>query len=490
VRRRGALFLTREVSRGEWGTLHEAYRENDPEKKPYLVKELTSAPDDPWLEAVSSLQDVESSHLRSPVEVNSDEDGSFLLLDYLPGPNLETARLEKYDGRVPVRKALKWLKDLLDALQNLHDRGLLHGDVKPSNLVLNDQGEAVLVDLGALQTCDSGTPELATPEYLIPHTELQSDIQRDLYAAALTFGALVTGKILDPDDSMSLSEQDPLIPKACDELLLRGLGVEEPYRSSRQMLAVVQGLLGDQKPSQTTSPPTRMVKVPKSRRKLVLWPLLVALICYPLGIGAGHLFKEAPPGIQLTVFQLTGVDTQEGSYEGQSVWKTTVLDRPVAGFAGPDAAEGNETSHARAHWLAAVLSEAYFQRRTLKFEYRRELEDNCEVWLVGSDLPDKFAFRVTKAESDLYDTKAPVLARLWTQLIGDTMTLMGAGGSPGNSAGVLALRPWKTRAETMAGGKDLKDAEKVDNLKRAFDSLKPDLKEDILDSYLPEKEDK
>ena len=96
------------------------------------------------------------------------------------------------------------------------------------------------MDLGALQRSDSGEPVLATPEYLVPEKSLQSTPQRDLYAAALTFGALVTGEILPPEKAR-LSQSDPLIPESCDEILLRGLGVEEPYRSTRQMLAWVAG---------------------------------------------------------------------------------------------------------------------------------------------------------------------------------------------------------------------------------------------------------
>lgn len=485
MRRRGAFVIKEELSRGEWGNLYEAYSEEAPDK-PLLVKELHTPPTAEWIEAVTAVP--ENNHVRSPLEVSRDDDGSYLVLPFLPGPNLENSRLERYDGRVPVRKALSWLRDTLQGLLLLHDLKLLHGDVKPSNLVLDSEGRAVLVDLGALQKIDSGEPVLATPEYLVPEKSLQSTPQRDLYAAALTFGALVTGEILGPEKAR-LSQSDPLIPESCDEILLRGLGVEERYRSTRQMLAAVERLLGEQTRPQTTSPPTRLVKVPESKKKLLLWPFVVALLCYPLGMAAGHFLKEVPPGARITVFERTGTDIQEGSYEGQSVWKTTVLGRPVAAFAGPDAAEGDETSRARAHWLAAVISEAHLQRRTLQFEFRRELEDNCEVWLVGSDHPDKFAFRVTSAESKLFDTKAPVLARLWSRLIQDTMTLIGGKGSPGNSAGVLALRPWKTRAETLAGGRSMTEAETVKTLAEAFASLKPDLKEDILDSYLPEKED-
>lgn len=486
MRRRGAFVIKEELSRGEWGNLYEVYSQQEPDR-PLLLKELHTPPTAEWRKSVSSIP--LNSRLRTPLEVTQDDDGAYLVLPYLPGPNLETSRLERYDGRVPVRKALAWLRDTLQGLLILHDLKLIHGDVKPSNLVLDSDGQAVLVDLGALQRSDSGEPVLATPEYLVPKKSLQSTPQRDLYAAALTFGALVTGEILPPEKAR-LSQSDPLIPESCDEILLRGLGVEEPYRSTRQMLATVERLLGEQTGPRTTSPPTRLVNVPESRKTWLLWPFVAALLCYPIGMAAAHFLKEAPPGARITVFERTGTDIQEGSYEGQAIWKTTVLGRPVAAFAGPDAAEGNETARARAHWLAAVISEAYLQRRTLQFEFRRELEDNCEVWLVGSDHPDKFAFRVTSAESELFDTKAPVLARLWSRLIQDTMTLVGGKGSPGNSAGVLALRPWKTRAETLAGGRNLSEAESVKTLAEAFASLKPDLKEDILDSYLPEKDEK
>ena len=143
----------------------------------------------------------------------------------------------------------------------------------------------------------------------------------------------------------------------------------------------------------------------------------------------------------------------------------------------------------RAHLATAVLTEAFFQNRALQFEYRRELEDNCEVWVVGSGLADKFLFRVTVHEKELFDTPAPVLARLWTGLMRDTLTLLGTQSAPGKAQGVLLLRPWRSRAETLAGGRALTATERVSNLKEAFQRLSPQEQEDLLSSYDPKKKD-
>jgi hypothetical protein len=205
-------------------------------------------------------------------------------------------------------------------------------------------------------------------------------------------------------------------------------------------------------------------------------------------MGTAYLLKPAPVGAPFSLEERSGVEVREGSYQGEAIWKTTVLNRPVAAFAGPDVIAGGETAQARAHWAAAVLMEAHFEGRPLKFAFREELEESSEVWLVGHDQPDKFLMRVTPAERDLFDTPAPALARRWSQLMKDTFTLLGAPGSPGESTGTLLLLPWKNRAATLSGGRQPSGVARVELLKEAFGSLKPDQQEDILSSYIPNKD--
>ena len=495
MERRDPYLLLEEVSRGEWGILHKARLETEPDSSVVLLKSLHKAPSQDWLRAVKRLQKSPCPFLRVPRQVLSDEQGWYLVLDWLEGPNLETMREEQADGRVGAKLALQWLHHCLQALHSLHQQRLLHGDVKPSNLILNSSKEAILSDLGTLQSLGGKVLSAATEAYLIPAEEERNTAQRDLYAAALTFGALVSGSLCPPpgDTPYRLSALDPLIPEAVDQLITRVQGFGEPFSSAESMMKAVEELLGMARPtllsSAGTSPPTRLVALPTAKATWSWAPLLLALLCFPLGLLSAQLFKTPPSGVPYTLEERTGISLRKATHEKKELWKTTILGRPVAAFCGPDLGEGGESAELRAHWTSAVLAEAYFQNRALQFEFRRELEDNCDVWLVGSGLAEKFLFRVTGQEKALFDTPAPVLARLWTGLMRDTLTLMGAQSAPGKAQGVLLLRPWRTRAETLAGGRALTPVERVSNLKEAFESLSPEEQEDLLSSYDPQSQD-
>ena len=88
MRRRGAFVIKEELSRGEWGNLYEVYSEQEPDR-PLLLKELHTPPTAEWRKSVSSIP--QNSRLRTPLEVAQDDDGAYLVLPYLPGPNLETS---------------------------------------------------------------------------------------------------------------------------------------------------------------------------------------------------------------------------------------------------------------------------------------------------------------------------------------------------------------------------------------------------------------
>src|SRR5215472_12659171 len=70
----------------------------------------------------------------------------FLVMDLLPGESLR--RRLRRDFRLPVSEAVWIIRQISEALATLHTAGFLHGDLKPDNVRLIDDGTAVLIDLG------------------------------------------------------------------------------------------------------------------------------------------------------------------------------------------------------------------------------------------------------------------------------------------------------------------------------------------------------
>lgn len=176
----GAVFARRYeivgiVGSGAYGLVYAAYDRVD--QRPVVLKELRpdwrATPDATERlrrEAQIALR-VSSPHLVRFLGLERTADGHVLVLEHVEGETL-AQRL----ARAPLtqREIAKMGADLLDALGTLHAAGILHRDVKPTNVILRPNGDAVLIDLGAaLPEGDSGTrpaglAHTGTPRYMSP----------------------------------------------------------------------------------------------------------------------------------------------------------------------------------------------------------------------------------------------------------------------------------------------------------------------------------
>ncbi len=137
---------------------------------------------------------------------------AYIVMELLDGPNLEQYVREYRDQRIPWREALALLLPALEALHAIHERGYVHRDIKPGNiLVTRDPGHpptAIVIDLGlvkpdrALRTVDSPpTTEvgrmLCTPGYTSPEQALGRPVDRrsDVYSMAITLYRVLTGRL-------------------------------------------------------------------------------------------------------------------------------------------------------------------------------------------------------------------------------------------------------------------------------------------------------
>ncbi len=133
----------------------------------------------------------------------------YLVMGLLPGEPLR--RRLRRDYRLPVADAVWVTRQMAEALSSLHAANFLHGDVKPDNLHLIDDGTAVLIDLGFAHRPGENAGflragyVLGTANYLAPELcdELPTDgMPSDVFSLGVTLFEMLTGRLPYPPGSL------------------------------------------------------------------------------------------------------------------------------------------------------------------------------------------------------------------------------------------------------------------------------------------------
>jgi serine/threonine-protein kinase len=127
----------------------------------------------------------------------------YFVMGYVRGESL-AARLRR-DGRLPEEDARRILADLADALQHAHRQGVVHRDVKPDNVLLDDEsGRALLTDfgvaraLGGSETLTAAGKVVGTPSYMSPEQaagRADLDGRSDIYSLGVMAYAMLSGRL-------------------------------------------------------------------------------------------------------------------------------------------------------------------------------------------------------------------------------------------------------------------------------------------------------
>ncbi len=133
----------------------------------------------------------------------------FLVMDLLPGESLR--RRLRRDFRLPISAAVWIVRQIGEALAALHAAGFLHGDIKPDNVRLIDDGTAVLIDLGFAHRPGENAAflragyVLGTANYLAPEQcdpLPAEDLSSDLFSLGVMFFEMLTGRLPYPSGSL------------------------------------------------------------------------------------------------------------------------------------------------------------------------------------------------------------------------------------------------------------------------------------------------
>ncbi len=199
----------------------------------------------------------------SVTDFGETEDGIFyLVMEYVEGETLH--KLLRREGTLPVKRAVRMLRQIADGVEAAHDIGILHRDLKPANIFLlqkskggdgfikvGDFGLAKIInqtvtDFSSNATPSSrgiiGTPEFMSPEQMQP--EMGVDVRADIYALGTIAYLMLGGRTPFTGDMMQLVMQKimhkppPLssirtdIPFDVESVIMRSLEIDPNNRSA------------------------------------------------------------------------------------------------------------------------------------------------------------------------------------------------------------------------------------------------------------------
>lgn len=152
---------------------------------------------------------VQHAHLVRVTHAHVLQAPFYLVMELLPGESLRRRLQREY--QVPLAEAVWVVRQAAEALAALHQAGFLHGDIKPDNLRLIDDGTAVLTDLGFAHRPGENAAflragyVLGTANYLAPELcdELPTeDFSSDLFSLGVTLFEMLTGQLPYPPGSL------------------------------------------------------------------------------------------------------------------------------------------------------------------------------------------------------------------------------------------------------------------------------------------------
>ncbi|MFP4067963.1 MAG: serine/threonine-protein kinase [Spirochaetaceae bacterium] len=201
----GKYKVVEQIASGGMGAVYKA--EHPTLSRYVIIKKLTLRGDASMRERfrreAQIMMDFTSDYIVNVYDHFREGSSYYIVLEYVDGPSLETLlRRERY---LPEHVALRVFRSCCRALQYAHQRGVVHRDIKPGNILISTEGQVKLVDFGVAsihggESEQSLTREgmtLGTPSYMPPEQYADSrtvDKRADIYAMGVMLYEMTTGK--------------------------------------------------------------------------------------------------------------------------------------------------------------------------------------------------------------------------------------------------------------------------------------------------------
>lgn len=177
-------------------------------------------------------------------QVGWEADPPFFVMEYLEAGSLED-RVHK--GPIPIDEALTLFREIAVGLAHAHRKGILHCDLKPGNVLIDQEGKPRLADFGQARLTNDSSPSLGTLFYMAPEqSDLKSlpDARWDIYALGAVFYCMLTGA---PPYRTSVGADEVFTGATLDEKLAayRRFLKESPRPAEHRKVPGIDGPLAD-----------------------------------------------------------------------------------------------------------------------------------------------------------------------------------------------------------------------------------------------------
>ncbi len=263
-----------------------------------------------------SVAQLSHPHIVGVIDAGEDGGRPYIVFEYVEGETLKQ-RIRRM-GELPISEAVAYAIEIARALGAAHARHIVHRDVKPQNVLIDDEGSAKVTDFGIARSLDEDGLTidgrvLGTTDYVSPEQALGHDVtgQSDLYSLGIVLYEMLTGEVPFrgenqvavamkhvreeiPDVQVRRPEVSASLAAIVDRATAKDL--IERYRSDEELIADLEEVLAlevARDGSATGEATTVLRTLPSStRRRLPLhvrrpaWPVIAVMLAF-LALVAG-----------------------------------------------------------------------------------------------------------------------------------------------------------------------------------------------------------
>lgn len=208
------------------------------EGKKALVEKLRRK----FIDEARSLSRLHHPGIVSVSDVFEENDTAYFVMEYIDGYSL--GQILRESGPLTEKRAVRYILQVADALRYLHSNNRLHLDIKPDNIMINTNDNAVLIDFGASKQYDEVNGENTstllgkTPGYA-PMEQMGNDVIKffpstDIYSLGATLYKMLTGKTPLSATLIASGEELPPLPAGISENVRKAVDAAMQINKTRR----------------------------------------------------------------------------------------------------------------------------------------------------------------------------------------------------------------------------------------------------------------